>query len=137
MTGTTTSTTFITAAVGFTLRLFRPTLLLALPFAVALAPQAADSTRTIDVTLSRYTFSPERIEVVLGEPVRLNVVSADGTHGFRVKELGLNVRIPPGGKTVTVELTPKKAGVFTITCSEYCGSGHTRMKGSLVVTPGT
>ena len=62
-----------------------PTLFLALPFLVALAPYAADSTRTIDVTLSRYAFSPERIEVLLGERVRLNVVSADRTHGFQVR----------------------------------------------------
>jgi len=44
--------------------------------------EAAHSTRTIDVKLSRYAFSAERIEVRLGEPVRLNVVSVDGTHGF-------------------------------------------------------
>lgn len=146
MASTTTSTTFITEAVGFIgtrlvrvfhRALFRPALLLALPFAVGLAPQAVDSTRTIDITLSRYAFSPERIEVLLGEPVRLNVVSADGAHGFQVKELGLNVRIPAGGKTVTVELTPNKTGMFTIRCSEYCGRGHDRMKALLIVTPGT
>ena len=33
--------------------------------------RATDSIRTIDVTLSRYAFSPERIELRLGEPVRL------------------------------------------------------------------
>ena len=115
---------------------FAPTLLLALPIVVALAPSAA-ATRTIDVRLSRYAFSPERIEVRLGEQVRLNVVSADGTHGFQVKELGLNARIPAGGTTVTVELTPKEAGTFEIKCSEYCGSGHGRMKGWLIVTSGT
>jgi len=116
---------------------FAPTLLLALPFVVALAPQAADSTPTIDVTLSRYAFSPERIEVLLGERVRLNVVSADATHGFRVKELGLNARIPADGRTVTVELTPKEAGTFEINCSEYCGTGHRRMRAWLIVRPGT
>ncbi len=115
---------------------FAATLLLALPFIVALAPEVAESTRTIDVTLSRYAFSPERIEVRLGERVRLNIVSADGTHGFQVKELGLNARIPAGGNTVTVELTPKEAGTFEITCSEYCGSGHGRMKAWLIVTFG-
>ena len=116
---------------------FAPTLLLALPFVVALAPHAADSTPTIDVTLSRYAFSPERIEVLLGERVRLNVVSADATHGFRVKELGLNARIPADGRTVTVELTPKEAGTFEINCSEYCGTGHRRMRAWLIVRPGT
>ena len=44
---------------------FGPTLLLALPVVVALAPHAADSTRTIDITVSRYAFSPERIEIRL------------------------------------------------------------------------
>jgi cytochrome c oxidase subunit 2 len=116
---------------------FAPTLLLALPFVVALAPHAADSTRTIDVTLSRYAFSPERIEVLLGERVRLNVVSVDGTHGFQVKALGPNARIPAGGRTVTIELTPKEAGTFEIKCSEYCGIGHRRMKAWLIVRPGT
>ena len=116
---------------------FAPTLLLALPLVVALAPQAVDSTRTIDITLSRYAFTPERIEVLLGQRVRLNVVSADGTHGFQVKELGLNTRIPAGGRTMTVELTPKEAGTFEIKCSEYCGSGHGRMKAWLIVRPGT
>jgi cytochrome c oxidase subunit 2 len=115
---------------------FAPTLLLALPIVVALAPSAA-ATRTIDVRLSRYAFSPERIVLRLGERVSLNLVSVDGAHGFQVKELGLNARIPAGGRTVTVELTPKEAGTFEIKCSEYCGSGHGRMKGWLIVTSGT
>jgi cytochrome c oxidase subunit 2 len=111
--------------------------LLAFLLVLAQAPEAADSTRTIDVTLSRFAFLPERIEVRLGERVRLHVVSADGTHGFQVRKLGLNARIPAGGRTVTVELMPKAAGRFEITCSEYCGSGHSRMKAWLIVTPAT
>jgi len=85
---------------------FAATLLLALPFTVALAPYAVDPIRTIDVTLSRYAISPERIEVRRGERVRLNV-----------------------------ELTPTEVGTFEITCSEDCGSGHGRMKAWLIVTP--
>jgi cytochrome c oxidase subunit II len=116
---------------------FGPTLLLALPLVVALLPEAVDSTRTIDVTVSRYAFSPERIEVRVGERVRLNVVSVDGTHGFQVKALGLNAGIPAGGRTVTVELTPKEVGTFEINCSKYCGRSHGRMRASLIVTPRT
>jgi cytochrome c oxidase subunit II len=116
---------------------FGPMLFLALPFLVALAPEAVDSTRTIDVTVSRYAFSPERIEVQLGERVRLNVVSVDVTHGFQVKALGLNASVPAGGRTVTLELTPMEIGTFEINCSKYCGRGHGRMKASLVVTPRT
>ena len=116
---------------------FASTLLLALPFVVALVPEAAHSTRTIDVKLSRYAFSPDRIDVGLGERVRLNVASVDGTHGFQVKALGVNALIPDDGKTVTVELTAKEAGTFEIKCSEYCGRGHRRMQAWLIVTPGT
>ena len=115
---------------------FAPTLLLALPFVVALVPEAAHSTMAIDVTLSRHAFSPDRVEVRLGERVRLNVTSVDGTHGFQVKALGLNAVIRDG-KTVTVELTPREAGTFEITCSEYCGRDHRRMRARLIVTPGT
>ena len=114
---------------------FGPTLLLAVPLLVALAPEAFDSTRTIDVTVSRYAFSPEHIEVRVGERVRLNVVSVDGTHGFQVKALGVNASIPANSRMVTVELTPTEVGTFEINCSKYCGRGHGRMKASLVVTP--
>ena len=62
---------------------------------------------TTFVTVSRYAFSPERIEVRVGERVWLNVVSVDGAHGFQVKALGLNAGIPADGRTLTFELTPK------------------------------
>jgi cytochrome c oxidase subunit 2 len=118
-------------------RPFGPALILALLCVVTQAPEGADSIRTIDVTLSRYAFSPERIEVGLGERVRLNVVSADRTHGFEVKKLGVKARIPAGAKTVSVEVAPKETGTFEITCSEYCGAGHARMKGWLIVRTGS
>ena len=116
---------------------FAPTLLLALPLVVAPVPQAIDSTRTIDVTVSRYAFSPERIEVHAGDRVRLNIVSVDGAHGFQVKALGLKASIPAGGRKVALEVTPTEVGTFEINCSEYCGIGHRRMKAWLIVRPGT
>jgi cytochrome c oxidase subunit 2 len=131
MTHPTMATRFVTAAAG----LISGVLFLTHPPAVAETRQT-DSIRTINVQLSRYAFSPERIEVRLGERVRLHVVSVDGTHGFQVKALGVNVRIPSAGTAVTVDLAPKEAGTFPINCSEYCGSGHRRMTASLIVTAG-
>ncbi len=117
------------------MRHFFATLLLVIPFTMPLLPAIAGSPRTIDITLTRFAFSPEVIELRVGERVQLNVVSTDGTHGFHVKELGLNARIPAGGKPVTLDLTPTEAGTFELKCSEYCGSGHGRMKARIVVTP--
>ena len=113
---------------------FLPTLLLALPFIVAMLPAVAESSRTIDVTVSRYASSPERIEVRRGETVRLNVTSTDGEHGFQIRELGLDARIPADGKPVMLYLTANEAGTFEITCSRYCGGGHGHMKAWLIVT---
>lgn len=126
------SASFGAGAAGVIRCVFLLTLLL-----VVVQAQPTDRIRTIDVALSRYAFSPERIEVRLGEPVRLNLVSMDGAHGFQVKALGLNVRTPARGKVVTIDFTPKEAGTFRITCSEYCGSGHSRMQAWLIVTPAT
>ena len=116
------------------MKLFSSALLLRCFLVVARAPQMAEATRTVDVRLTRYEFSPERIDVQLGERVRLNVVSVDGPHGFQVKALGLNVRLSARGKTASVDITPTETGRFEITCSEYCGRGHGRMKAWLVVT---
>ena len=109
-------------------------LLLTLLVALALA-RPVEPIRTIDVALSRYAFSPERIELRAGEPVRLHVVSMDGTHGFQVKALGLKVHVPSRGTAVTIDLTPREASTYRISCSEYCGIGHSRMQASLIVSP--
>ena len=109
--------------------------MLLLPVLLALVQvRTTDPIRTVDVALSRYAFSPERIEVHVGEPVRLNVVSTDGTHGFEVKALGLKVRGPKRDAAVTVDLTPREAGKYRISCSEYCGTGHSRMQAWLIVS---
>jgi cytochrome c oxidase subunit II len=113
----------------------RGTVLLLLTLLVTFAQARTDPIRTVDVALSRYAFSPERIELRVGEPVRLNVVSTDGTHGFQVKALGLKVHVPSRGMAVTIDLTPREPGTYRISCSEYCGIGHSRMQASLIVSP--
>jgi cytochrome c oxidase subunit II len=113
---------------------FLPRLLLLLPF-VAMAPAMADSPRTIEVTASHYEFSPERIEMKMGERVRLNVRSVDGAHGFFGRALGIDMKIPADGTPVAIDLAPTQPGTYVIQCSEYCGRGHRVMKARLVVTP--
>jgi heme/copper-type cytochrome/quinol oxidase subunit 2 len=93
---------------------YSATLLLALPFVVAMVPAVAHSGRTIDVTMSRSAMVPEQVEMQVGERVRLQVTSTDGAHAFQVKGLRLEAQIPAGGGTVTVHLTPREAGIFQI-----------------------
>jgi heme/copper-type cytochrome/quinol oxidase subunit 2 len=105
---------------------YSATLLLAIPFVVAMVPAVAHSSRTIDVTMSRSAMVPEQIDMQVGERVRLHVISTDGAHVFQVKGLRVDARIPAGGEIVTVDLTPTDAGIFQI-------EGET--KGRFVVTP--
>lgn len=91
--------------------------------------------RTIDVTASRFQFEPATIPVVQGEHVRLRLRSSDRSHAFAIKAFRVKALIPGGGETVTVDFVADQAGTFAFTCSEYCGTGHSRMKGTLVVRP--
>ena len=103
--------------------------------AALLADNAAgqDPPREIPVVARRYAFEPSRIEVTLGERVRLLVVSADGAHGVEIKKFKVNKEIPRGTTPVAIEFTAGEIGEFPILCSEYCGEGHNDMKGQLVV----
>jgi len=92
-----------------------------------------DAPREIDVVARRFAFEPARIEVAVGERVRLRVVSADGVHGFEIKKFKVKKEIPRGTTPVIIEFTASEAGEFPIFCSEYCGDGHEDMQGQLVV----
>jgi heme/copper-type cytochrome/quinol oxidase subunit 2 len=88
--------------------------------------------REIEVTAKQFEFSPNPIRVKLGENVRLKITSIDVTHGFSLPEFGINETLNPN-ETVSVEFQATKKGEFPFTCSVFCGSGHTGMKGTLIV----
>jgi len=98
------------------------------------ASSAAEAAQRFEMTASRYAFDPARIEVRLGDVVELVLRSADTDHGLAIKAYAVKVAIPKGGETVGVSFVASRVGTFPIECSEYCGSGHKRMKGELVVT---
>jgi cytochrome c oxidase subunit II len=98
------------------------------------APDAGPP-RTIEVVASRFKFTPAVIQVTEGERVLLKVRSSDGTHGIGIKEFQVKAKVPKTGEPVTVEFVASKAGTYVVKCSEYCGGGHSRMKGELLVHP--
>ena len=110
--------------------------------ALAPVPAATDpaagqerAAKTFELTASRFQYEPDRIEVTEGDEVRLTLRSADTKHGLEIKEFKVKIQIPKGGDPVSVSFVADRAGTFAIVCSEYCGSGHRRMKASLVVHP--
>jgi cytochrome c oxidase subunit 2 len=97
------------------------------------APVAAD--RQFEVTASRFKFEPDTLEVTEGDRVLVIIRSTDVEHGFAIKKLKVKAEIGKTGDPVRVEFVARKAGTYEISCTEYCGMGHSRMKGKLVVAP--
>lgn len=89
--------------------------------------------KTFDIIASRFQFEPATISVTQGDSIRLRLRSADRAHAFAIKAFRVKALIPKGGEAVTVEFVADQAGTFAFTCADYCGSGHSGMKGSLVV----
>jgi len=109
--------------------------LLALGAAGVGAPGDSRPARVFEMTASRFKFEPATLQVTEGDRVRLTLRSGDTEHGFAIKKLNVKVAVPKTGEPVTVEFVAGKAGTYDFKCSEYCGSGHGRMKGQLVVAP--
>jgi cytochrome c oxidase subunit II len=89
--------------------------------------------RVIEITARRFVFEPAEVEATVGERIQLVVRSADGVHGVEIKKLKIKKEVPRGGEPVTIDFTPTTEGTFSILCSEYCGNGHTDMRGTLIV----
>ena len=90
------------------------------------------SVHEVQIVASKFMYEPSTIQVTAGEPVRLVVRSKEGTHGFSIPKLKVDVIVPKTGDAVTVEFTAPPAGRYEIACSEFCGSGHGQMKAALI-----
>lgn len=88
--------------------------------------------KAINVEAYKYGYSPDPIVVKKGDSVRILATSKDVTHGFAIKEYGINAVLHKG-KNTEIKFVADKVGTFVIRCSVFCGSGHGSMKGRLVV----
>jgi cytochrome c oxidase subunit 2 len=64
-------------------------------------------------------------------PVKLTLTSRDVIHSFYVPEFRIKQDVVPGRYT-TVWFEAKTAGVYEILCTEYCGTGHSVMRGQVI-----
>ncbi len=100
---------------------------------VAWAPLSAwCQAREIQVKAKKYQFNPNVITVKQGEQVKLVVTATDRDHGFKCDVFGINRKLKKGAPA-TIEFTANKLGTFPFHCSDFCGMGHLKMKGKIVV----
>ena len=111
-------------------------LVLLAPAALGLAQDAAPTAapRKITITARKYEFNPAKIEMKVGEPVEITLQAEDATHGFTCKDLGVDKVVVEKGHGKSFVVTPQKAGTYEFKCAKWCGFGHGRMKGEILVT---
>ena len=81
----------------------------------------------------RYGFTPGLV-LKAGHSYRIWISSTDVLHGFSLvgQHQNLNVEVVPE-HAFGVTLKPEEPGTYLIICNEYCGLGHHKMRGEIVV----
>lgn len=100
--------------------------------ALAAGQTASSGYHEFTMTAGNFAFDPAVITVKKGEKVRLIITATDRDHGIKLDAFDVNQVLKKGAPT-TIEFTPDKVGTFEFKCSVYCGHGHGKMKGKLVV----
>jgi cytochrome c oxidase subunit 2 len=96
------------------------------------AQETAPAAKEIQVSAVKYEFKPDVITVKQGDHVKLVITAEDHDHGFKLDAFHIEQKLPKG-TPVTIEFTAEQAGTFPFQCSQFCGLGHKKMKGRLVV----
>jgi cytochrome c oxidase subunit 2 len=110
--------------------MFGPRIAITLPVALLLfGPLLAkpETSRRIEITASRFSYSPSQITLKKGEAVILVLHSTDVTHGLKIPEMNVSTTEIKKGKDSEIPLTPAQTGHFTGKCAHFCGSGHGSM----------
>ncbi len=71
------------------------------------------------------------LHVPVGQPVMLYLNSQDVIHSFFVPAFRLKQDVVPG-RTTTLWFKATEPGSYDLLCAEYCGTGHSRMGGTIV-----
>lgn len=110
--------------------------LLAMVAAFVGAPAlAAPTSSTVDIVASNWKFTPNTIQLHVGQPTTLRLTSSEGVHGLQSDELGIPLTTISAGVFQTVTVTPKKAGKYVLHCAIMCGAGHPNMALTVNVVP--
>lgn len=96
-------------------------------------PQEEQPSKTVEVHVKRFAFSPSELTLKKGETVDIKLVSEDVTHSLSVPELNINREVSKGHPEDVV-ITPQAVGEFSGQCGRFCGSGHGMMKFTIHVT---
>jgi heme/copper-type cytochrome/quinol oxidase subunit 2 len=96
------------------------------------AQDQAPNRREFSIAARDYSFSPNRLEVMQDDLVKLTVESGDVAYSFTIDEYRLSRRIPAGGKAV-IEFRADQVGAFDFYSNMTSDARHSKMRGQLTV----
>jgi cytochrome c oxidase subunit II len=74
------------------------------------------------------------LRVPVDEPVEVLLTSRDVIHSFYVPAFRMKQDAVPG-RITSLWFTAIEPGTYDILCAEYCGAGHSRMRGRVIAMP--
>ncbi len=95
-------------------------------------PASGQVDKEFTIWARQFDFTPAVITVQQGDHVRVNLKTADVSHGWYIDGYDINIKVS-GGETESVEFVADKAGTFKIRCSVTCGPFHPFVAGKFVV----
>ena len=88
--------------------------------------------KEFNIIAKQFSFEPSMIEVNEGDLVRIKIKSIDVAHSIAIPDFRISERLYPD-EEVEFEFVADKVGEFNFFCNVYCGEGHSKMGGKLVV----
>jgi cytochrome c oxidase subunit 2 len=79
-----------------------------------------------------FSFVPNEVTIPAGPEVTFYVTAVDVQHGFKIQNTNVNMQIVPG-QVSKLTATFDEPGSYDFICTEYCGSAHAQMYGTLTV----
>ncbi len=91
-----------------------------------------DGSYDLYVVAQMFSFAPNEVTISAGSEVTFYVTSVDVQHGFKIQNTNVNMQIVPG-QVSKLTMTFDEPGTYDFICTEYCGSAHAQMYGTLTV----
>ena len=93
------------------------------------------ATSPISIVASNWKFTPNSIQLRVGQESTLHLSSSQGVHGLQSDALGIPLTTIAPGSSTNVKVIAKKAGKYVIHCAIMCGAGHPNMTLTVNVVP--
>lgn len=94
---------------------------------IGAAATCAVADQSIDIVASNWKFTPNAIQLHVGQTTTLHLTSTQGVHGLESADLGIPQTAIMPGAFKSVAVTPKKPGKYVLHCAIMCGAGHPNM----------